>query len=195
MLVSVAVDTVNVAKLDTPESVAVIVVEPLATAVARPLELAALLIVATKVEEESQKTNVVRSRLELSAYIPVAVNCWSVPNDMVWLAGNTWIETGTFSEKPAVSAPQPNVKLNTSTPRSKRSNLLRESLMVKPHLLFNRPGQPTRNALISRKVAAHFSVRFQPFNAFFNRPLGIVYYFLFVPFVQDHENGVCSPAK
>ena len=61
MLVNAAEDTVSVVLPDTPESVAAIVVEPLATAAARPLELAVLLIVATAVDEEFQKTDVVRS--------------------------------------------------------------------------------------------------------------------------------------
>ena len=66
MLSSVAEDTVSVVLPDTPESVAVIVVEPPATAAARPLVPASLLIVATVVDEEFQTTDAVRSWLVVS---------------------------------------------------------------------------------------------------------------------------------
>jgi hypothetical protein len=61
-------------RLALPEilpNVAVMVAEPSATAVARPL----LLTVATDVFDEVQVTCVVMSQLVPSEYVPVAVNC------------------------------------------------------------------------------------------------------------------------
>jgi hypothetical protein len=66
MDVSVAGVTVRVVAPDMPPDVAVIVVDPVATAVVDPLELAALLIVATPVLDELQVTAVVRFCVVLS---------------------------------------------------------------------------------------------------------------------------------
>ena len=63
---SVAAVTVSVVDPDMLPDVAVIVVEPAATDVARPLEPAALLMVATPVVNEFQVTDVVRSCVVLS---------------------------------------------------------------------------------------------------------------------------------
>jgi hypothetical protein len=68
--------------------VAVIVVVPGATAVARPV----LLIVATDVTKELQLTWGVRSRLEPSEYLPVAVNCSVTPAGTLGWAGVTTME-------------------------------------------------------------------------------------------------------
>ena len=57
---SVAAVTVRLVEFEIFPDVAVIAVEPAATAVARPLEPAALLIVATPVLEELQVTEAVR---------------------------------------------------------------------------------------------------------------------------------------
>jgi hypothetical protein len=59
--VSDAAVTVRVLDLDMPPNVAVIVVDPAATAVTNPLEPTALLIVATVRSDELQVTAVVRS--------------------------------------------------------------------------------------------------------------------------------------
>jgi hypothetical protein len=72
---SVAVVTVSVVDAETPPTAAVIVVIPAATAVALPLEPAALLMVATAVSDEVQVADVVTSCVLLSEYVPVAVNC------------------------------------------------------------------------------------------------------------------------
>ncbi len=64
--VSVAAVTVRVVDRDMLPDVALIVVEPVATAVANPLEPAALLIVATSVLDELQVTAVVRFCVVLS---------------------------------------------------------------------------------------------------------------------------------
>jgi hypothetical protein len=58
--------TVSVAPPVTLPDIAVIVVEPAATAVAKPLEPAALLIAATPMLDELQVTAVVRFCVELS---------------------------------------------------------------------------------------------------------------------------------
>jgi hypothetical protein len=55
--------------------VAVIDVEPTAMGVAKPCEPAALLMAATDAVDEPQATAVVRSCVEPSEYVPVAVNC------------------------------------------------------------------------------------------------------------------------
>ena len=57
---SVAAVTVSVVDPDIPADVAVIVVEPVATEVALPLEPAALLMAATVAIDELQDTAVVR---------------------------------------------------------------------------------------------------------------------------------------
>jgi hypothetical protein len=63
---SVAEVTVSVVDPDILPDVAVIVVEPAATDVAKPLELAALLMDATPAVDEPQVTAVVRFCVELS---------------------------------------------------------------------------------------------------------------------------------
>jgi hypothetical protein len=67
--------TVSVVEPETLPKAAVIVVEPVAAEVATPLEPAALLIVATPVDDELQVTDAVRSCVVLSEYVPVAVKC------------------------------------------------------------------------------------------------------------------------
>jgi hypothetical protein len=84
----VAAVTVRVAVPDLPLKAAVMVAEPAATAVARPL----LLIVAADVGSEDQVTCVVMSRLVPSEYVPEAANCWVVPATLVAVAGVTAIE-------------------------------------------------------------------------------------------------------
>jgi len=69
--------------------VAVMVVLPAATAVARPV----LLTVATVGSEEVQLTTVVISKLVVSEYVPVALNCWVSPTNMVGLGGVTAMES------------------------------------------------------------------------------------------------------
>jgi len=61
-----------------PEAAEMIAV-PGATAVARP----ALLTIATDVFDEHQATCVVISWLVASEYVPVAVNCWVIPEGML----------------------------------------------------------------------------------------------------------------
>src|SRR5712692_11651405 len=87
----VAAVTVSVVLPETPPKVAVIVVVPAATDVARPFDPLALLIVATPGLDELQVTWVVRSCFVLSLKIPVAVNCCVSPSGRLGLAGVTAI--------------------------------------------------------------------------------------------------------
>src|SRR6202051_532695 len=84
--------TVNVVVPETPLIVAVIVVGPAPTAVASPMVLAAVLMVATPVALDVQVTEEVMSCFELSEYTAVAVNCCVVPCTMLGAAGVTPME-------------------------------------------------------------------------------------------------------
>ena len=68
--------------------VAVMVAVPPKTAVARPV----LLTVATDKLDEVQATAGVISRVVPSENVPVAINCWVPPTDMIGLAGVTAME-------------------------------------------------------------------------------------------------------
>ncbi|HEX9154392.1 MAG TPA: hypothetical protein VF819_02445 [Nitrospira sp.] len=67
--------TVRVVEPECVPETAVTVVVPVPTAVALPLLLAALLMVATELSEELQVADVVRSCIVLSEKVPVAWNC------------------------------------------------------------------------------------------------------------------------
>src|SRR2546425_12096859 len=82
----VAAVTVSVVFPETLPSVAVIMVVPAATDVARPFDPLALLIVATPGLDELQVTWVVKSCVVLSLKVPVAVNCCFVPFAIVRLS-------------------------------------------------------------------------------------------------------------
>ena len=97
--------TVSVAVPETLPDVAVIVVEPAATAVANPLEPAALLMLATDAVDEFQVTDVVRFCVELSEYVPVAVNCCDAPCAMVGLAGVIARDTSVAAVTVSVAVP------------------------------------------------------------------------------------------
>ncbi len=89
IVASVAAVTVSVVEADRLPDVAVIVVEPVANALEKPLEPAALLMDATLVADELHVMEAVKFCVELSEYVPIAVNCWDVPLAMLWLAGVT----------------------------------------------------------------------------------------------------------
>ena len=80
--------TVRVVLPDTVPEVAVMVVVPVAMAVARPL----LLTVATDVLDELQMTWAVISWVVPSENVPVAVNCWVAPPAMLGSVGVTATE-------------------------------------------------------------------------------------------------------
>ncbi len=84
---SVAWVTVSVVEPEMLPDVAVMVVVPAPIPEARPLEPAALLIVATPVFDELQTTEAVRFCVVLSEYVPVAVNCRVDPLAMLGLVG------------------------------------------------------------------------------------------------------------
>jgi hypothetical protein len=72
---SVAAVTVSVVKPDMLPEPAVIVEVPGTVVVASPCEPFALLMVATDVDDEIHVTDIVKSCVVLSVYVPVAVNC------------------------------------------------------------------------------------------------------------------------
>jgi hypothetical protein len=79
--------TARLAEPLNPPKVAVMLVVPTATLLAAPPEV----MVATAVADDAQLTELVRSRLLPSLYLPVAVNCCPRPNATDALAGETWI--------------------------------------------------------------------------------------------------------
>jgi hypothetical protein len=79
--------TARLAEPVTAPKVAVMLVVPAATVLAAPAEVT----VATAVADDVQLTELVRSLLLPSLYLPVAVNCCPRPNATDALAGETWI--------------------------------------------------------------------------------------------------------
>jgi hypothetical protein len=90
---SVAADTASVAVPDMEPDVAVMVVEPVASPMARPGLPEPVEIVATEVVVEVQLTRDVRSCVLPSVYVPTASNCWVVPLAMLVEGGPTEIAT------------------------------------------------------------------------------------------------------
>src|SRR5262249_34235660 len=76
----------------TAPEVALMVVVPAATAVARPWVPLVLLMVAVPVTDEAHVTDVVRFWVLPSLNVPVAVNCWVAPTPIEGLAGVTAID-------------------------------------------------------------------------------------------------------
>jgi hypothetical protein len=89
---SVAGVTVRVVLPEMPPHVALIMVEPFAAAVANPIDSSSLLIAAAAAEE-LQVTDAVISWVELSEYVPVALNCCAVPRAMAGFVGETAMDT------------------------------------------------------------------------------------------------------
>ena len=77
---------------EKPPDVAVIVVEPALTDVARPFVPEVLLMVATPVFEEFQVTDEETSWVVLSDNVAMAMNCSVVPSTMLGFAGVTVID-------------------------------------------------------------------------------------------------------
>lgn len=92
MLSSTAGVTVNTVDPVAPANAALIVVGPTATALANPFVPWASEIVAMPVSDEPHVTSVVRSCVELSENVPVAVNCWVRPSGTDGFAGVTAID-------------------------------------------------------------------------------------------------------
>ncbi len=80
---------VSIVVPDMLPDVAVIVVEPTSTDVARPW---VLVIVETRVSEELQTTDDVISCVVLSEKVPMAANCWVFPRTMLGFTGVTVID-------------------------------------------------------------------------------------------------------
>jgi len=106
--------TVRVAVPDLPLKAAVMVEEPAATPVARP----PLTIVATDVVPEVQVTCEVIFWVDVSEYVPVAVNCWVFPAGTLGLAGVTAIEDKVAAVTVRVVCPEilPEVALMVEVP-------------------------------------------------------------------------------
>jgi hypothetical protein len=85
--------------------VAVIVVDPADTEVAKPLEPSSLLTAAIFELEEFQVTDVVRSCVVLSENVPVAMNCWLVPLTMLGFVGVIAIDISVAEVTVMVVAP------------------------------------------------------------------------------------------
>ncbi len=102
---SVAFVTVAVVVPLTPPCVAVIVLWPGVSPVASPLLPAALLIVATPVLDDAQVTELVRSWVVLSEYVPVATNGCVEPWAMLGLVGVTLIDFSVAALTVSVVAP------------------------------------------------------------------------------------------
>jgi hypothetical protein len=77
----------------TVPKAALIEVVPTPAAVASPLEPLALLIEAIVVSDDAHVTDAVRFCVELSVYVPVAVNCCVVLSVMLGLIGDIAIDT------------------------------------------------------------------------------------------------------
>jgi hypothetical protein len=82
--------TVRVVFPETVPKAAVMVAVPAARAVAKPL----LSTVIIEVSDELQLTSLLISPLGPTANVPVAINCWVAPTDMIGLPGVTAMEVG-----------------------------------------------------------------------------------------------------
>lgn len=90
---SVAELTFNVAVPEMVSAVAVMVVEPVATALAKPNVPSSLLMTAVDVLDDSQVTEFVIFWVESSEKVPMAINCSLEPAMMESEDGETAIET------------------------------------------------------------------------------------------------------
>ena len=99
---SVGPVTVRVAVPLTEPEVAVMVVEPMETPIAKP----ALEILATPGLELVQVTELVRSAVVESLYVPVAVNCCVTPTATEGVAGVTAIEISEAGVTVKVAVPE-----------------------------------------------------------------------------------------
>jgi hypothetical protein len=81
--------TVSEAAPETPFKDALTVVVPAATAVASPVTPT----VATLIADELHVTSLLRFSLVPLLYVPVAVNCWELPDAIDGVAGVTAMET------------------------------------------------------------------------------------------------------
>lgn len=129
MDLSIALVTGRVVEPVMVPNVAVIVVGPAATALARP-PLAVM--VALEVSEELQVTCVVRSWDVLSENVPVALNCCVVPAATLWLTGVTVIDLSVTSLTGRVVVPEtsPDVAVIVGVPGAMAVALPLESTAI-----------------------------------------------------------------
>jgi len=97
--------TVRLAEPLAEAEAALIVMDPVPTPVASPWLPAVLLTVATVPSEELQWTVAVTSCVLLSLKVPVAVNCWVVPDGMEAVAGATVMATSAAALTVKVAEP------------------------------------------------------------------------------------------
>src|SRR6185369_1385086 len=110
-VIGAAAVTVRTVEPVTAPEVALMVVVPVATPVARPWLPLVLLIVATPVSDDAHVTEVVRSWVLPSLKVPVAVNCWVPATLIEGFAGVTAIDCNagggvTVSTVEPVTAPE-----------------------------------------------------------------------------------------
>jgi hypothetical protein len=86
-------------------SEAVISVMPTADEAANPFETATLPMVATISSEDFHVTDDVRSCVVRSEYVPVALNCWSVPRAILRCTGVTAMDTNVAAVTVSFAAP------------------------------------------------------------------------------------------
>ena len=101
-----AVVTVSVVEPEMLPDVAMTLVEPAATPVARPLEPAALLMVAMELSDRLQRTEFVISCVVLSVKVPMAANCCCVPFTMPGFGGVTVMDTRAAAVTVSVVEPE-----------------------------------------------------------------------------------------
>src|SRR6266542_1837979 len=136
----VAAVTVSVVLPETPPKVAVIVVVPAATDVARPCDPPALLIVATAVLDELQVTTwVVRSCVVLSLKVPVAVNCWVNPSGRPGLVGVTAIVDRVAAVTVSVVLPETPPKVAVIVVVPAATDVARPALSIVAKAVFEEP--------------------------------------------------------
>ena len=99
-------------------SVAVMVAAPVALAVARPWDPEVLEIVAVDVDDDDHVTVLVRSAVDRSEYVPVAVYCWVSPTGTFCAAGETVIDTSTAGRTVITEVPvmDPSVAVMVAAP-------------------------------------------------------------------------------
>ncbi len=110
---------------ETAPMVAVMVVEPMVFAVARPFEPEMLLTVATPLLSEDQVTEAVMSCVEASENVPVAESCSVEPSPMVGFEGVTAMDVSAFTVK-VLEPETPRVALMVAEPAATAVALPRE---------------------------------------------------------------------
>ena len=122
--VNVATVTVTAAVPDTPAWVAVIVAEPTPVPVTSPWLPCASLTTALVESEDVQLADCVRSWVDLSEKVPVAVSCWLVPLAIDTDGGVTTIEESVGDVTVAVMDPEtvPTNALTSELPTPRANN-------------------------------------------------------------------------